>query len=674
MNALVGELGLAVAFAGALLLVSGAYRLLSGVVSVGVYRLGTRLLLGGSAVAMLALETALLADDFSIRYVVNNSATTTPLVFKVASAWAALEGSIVLWGLVLAVFVTLVGRQLAGADDRLAAGALSVLGVVALFFFGLMVTVANPFEICTEAIGRTCTASSPWPWATAAPVAEGRGPNPLLQNHLLMAIHPPILYVGYVGLTAPFAYAISALAQRLTGIEWARRTKAWTLISWSALTTGIVLGGWWSYEVLGWGGYWAWDPVENASFMPWLIATAFIHSSFVQMRRGMLQSWNFVLVISAFSLTILGTFLTRSGAIASVHSFTQSPIGPALLGFLAVTVIASFVLFALRADVVSGAPRLESLSSREGAFLANNMLLTVFAFVVLVGTLFPIFVDAFGDQTVAVSGPFYDKFAVPLSLTLILAMGIGPIMPYRVARGSLVWGRVRTPIQFGLGLGALAVMLGIRDAWPILTFTLSGFVAAVIGRHLFDQARRLRAKNDVTFPQALGMVVRRDPGYWGGQLSHIGVLILAVGIAGSGGLKMTDTVTLTAGNSVDFAGYTLEYQSPFSVTEPNRDVIGARVLVASNGRTIGQVEPRINIFDGYSQAIPTPGVLSRIQGDLYVSAVDISADGLVADVWWFPLQWMVWFGGLVVAMGGVWSSIMRRLEQPSPTPAETTHV
>ena len=670
MNALLGDVGLLTALTGAIILIAAGFQLAGGVILPGWYRAGSRFLLGGAIASMLALQVGLLTDNFSIAYIANNSATTTPTIFKMASAWASLEGSIVLWGLVLAGFTWLVHRQFGGSEDRLGAGALTVLGIVALFFFGLMVTVANPFAVCTEALGTSCAGSSPWPWAGAATIIEGRGPNPLLQNHILMAVHPPILYVGYVGMTAPFAFAISALAQRLPGIEWARRTKQWTLISWAALSTGILLGGWWSYEVLGWGGYWAWDPVENASFMPWLMATAFIHSSFVQIRRGMLQSWNFVLVISTFSLTILGTFLTRSGAITSVHSFTQSAIGPALLAFLAVVVIGSFALFATRAELVASSPRLESFSSREGAFLTNNLLLTVFGFVVLIGTIFPIFVDAFANRTVTISAPFFDRFAVPLSLGLILAMGIGPVMPYRVASPTLVWGRIRTPIQVGLATGALAVLLGVRAAWPILTFTLSGFVAAVIIRHLLTQARRIRAKNDLTWGVALMRVLQGDPGFWGGQVSHLGVLILAVGIAGSSGLGITDTTTIAVGESTTFAGYQLEYRSPFSRSEPNRDVLGARVFVSKNGQTIGMVEPRLNRFVGVGQFIPTPGVMSLPSGDLYISAVDIQADSVTVDIWWFPLQWMVWLGGLVIAMGGVWSAAMRRVARQPDGPVK----
>ncbi|MFQ5948307.1 MAG: heme lyase CcmF/NrfE family subunit, partial [Acidimicrobiia bacterium] len=377
-------------------------------------------ILAGAVIAMGALEVALLTDDFSIEYVANNHSVNTPLIFTIASAWAALEGSIVLWGLVLAGFTVWVFRSVP-SHDRLGVGALAIMGLVAIFFFGLMATAANPFA-----------------GVEVAPV-DGAGPNPLLQNHILMAIHPPMLYLGFVGLTVPFAFAISALIAGEGGSAWLARTRRWTLVAWIFLTAGIVLGALWSYAVLGWGGYWAWDPVENTSFLPWLTATAFVHSSVVQRRRGMLQAWNVALVISTFALTILGTFLTRSGVVASVHSFTQSAIGPAFLAFLAVILVGSFGLFAARAHLVASSPRLESLASREGAFLLNNLLLTLFAFTVLLGTLYPILVEAFSGDQVSVGAPFFDRVAIPISFVLLLAMGLGPVIPSRAARASGVW-------------------------------------------------------------------------------------------------------------------------------------------------------------------------------------------------------------------------------------------
>ncbi|MDX1449970.1 MAG: cytochrome c biogenesis protein CcsA, partial [Acidimicrobiia bacterium] len=426
-----------------------------------------RMLLWAAIAAFLVLELAILGNDFSVVYVADHHATTTPFPFDVATAWAALEGSIVLWGLVLAVYTWLVAKDHRRDPQPLSAGALAVMGIVALFFFGVMSTIANPFETCVEAAQVGCLESSPIPLVGAEAPAEGRGPNPLLQNHLLMAIHPPVLYLGFVGMTAPFAYAVSALAIGRPGIEWLTRSKRWTTTAWSFLTLGIVLGSWWAYEVLSWGGYWAWDPVENASFIPWLVATAFLHSALVQIRRGMLQSWNFVLVITTFALTILATYLTRSGTVASVHSFTQSAIGPALLGFLVFVTAGSLALFAVRAETVAQPSRMETLISREGAFLANNLILTAFAVMVLVGTTYPIFVEALTGDVVQVGRPFFDRLARPLSFALLLAMGIGSAMPWRVARPGLVWKRIHGPLQASLAAGAATVAFVTRVGWVV---------------------------------------------------------------------------------------------------------------------------------------------------------------------------------------------------------------
>ena len=446
-----------------------------------------RVLLAGAIGAMVFLEIGLLADDFSIAYIANNHRTGAPLVFTLAAGWAALEGSIVLWGLVLAAFTAAAFRVMHATEDGFAGGTLSVLGMLAVFWFGLMATVANPFEVCTSAAEAGCTLSSWAPWSPIDFPADGRGANPLLQNHILMAVHPPVLYVGYVGFSVPFAVGIASLASG--GSDWLRTARRWTLVAWGFLTAGIVLGAWWSYEVLGWGGYWAWDPVENASFIPWLLATAFLHSSVVQARRGVLQSWNYVLVIGTFGATILGTFLTRSGVIASVHSFTQSSIGPVLLGFLAVILIGSLVLFAVRIHLIGSPPRLDSLVSREGVFLLNNLLLTVFAFVVLSGTLFPLAVEAFAGNTVGVGRPFFDRWAVPLSYCLIFAMGIGPVTPFRVASPRVLWERLRTPLRIALVVSALVILVVSRNRHLIVVSLLGAFVVTALARHLITQVR-----------------------------------------------------------------------------------------------------------------------------------------------------------------------------------------
>ena len=631
-------------------------------------------IVGGAILAMIALEVGILTDDFSIAYIANNSATTTPFIFKVASAWAALEGSIVLWGLVLAGFVFTVYRGFAKRTepDHLGAGALAVMGVVTLYFFVLMATVSNPFTVCVQPASIGCIEATHWPWADSLAALEGRGPNPLLQNHILMAVHPPMLYVGYVGMTVPFAFAMAALLLGASGTEWLLRTRTWTLIAWGFLTAGIVLGGLWSYEVLGWGGYWAWDPVENASFMPWLIATAFLHSAVVQARRGMLQAWNFVLVIATFAMTILGTFLTRSGVITSVHSFTQSPIGPALLWFLMVVLVASFGLFAARAHVVASSPRLDSLASREGVFLLNNLLLTVFAFVVLTGTLYPMFVDAFSGSQVGVGRPFFDRLAVPLSFGLLLAMGIGPITPYRSAKPEVVWQRVKNPLRVGLGAAALAVALGYRTPWLVVFILASFFVISVIVRNLFVTSRTVAEKREMSLPSAVLRTMRNDAGYWGGQMSHLGVAILALGIAISANLTVEADITLTPGSTESVAGFDLTYVTPVSRQEPTRFVTGALVEVTRNGRVVSELEPRLNQYPTSTQSVATPEVDASWSGDLYLSLKSIDPQQVTLGVFWFPFIWLVWVGGFLAAAAVLWSRLVKKPSDDRQTEARAS--
>ncbi len=612
-------------------------------------------LLGGAAGAMLMLEAGLLASDFSLSYVANNHRSGTSLIFTLASGWAALEGSIVLWGLVLAAFTASAFRVL--ADHPLAAGTLSILGMMAMFWFGLMATVANPFAVCAEAAEAGCALSAWAPWSPIDLPVDGRGANPLLQNHLLMAVHPPVLYVGYVGFSVPFAIGMASLATTRGGHSWLRLARRWTLTAWGFLTAGIVLGAWWSYEVLGWGGYWAWDPVENASFIPWLLATAFIHSSVVQARRGVLQSWNYVLVIGTFSATILGTFLTRSGVIASVHSFTQSTIGPVLLGFLALVLVSSLTLFATRVHLVGSPPRLDSLASREGAFLLNNLLLAVFAFVVLTGTLFPLGVEAFQSTTVGVGRPFFDRWAVPLSYCLLLAMGVGPVTPFRVARASLMRERLITPFRVAIGLAAVMILTVSRNRHLILIALLATFVLAVIVRHLLAMLRRRIDRTGEKRTTALSHLLRGDPSYWGGQISHIGIALLAVGIAASANLAVTAKVELGPGETARFSEYDLTYASPFSRVEPTRTVVGARIEVMRDGKPVTVLNPSLNDYGGPSGPVVTPAVHSMLRGDLYVSLTRLDNQGLHADVHSYPLQWMVWLGGLVTAGGACFSLV-----------------
>ena len=385
----------------------------------------------------------------------------------------------------------------------------------------------------------------------------------------------------------------------------------------------------------------------------------------------MLQAWNFVLVIAAFSLTILGTFLTRSGVVASVHSFTQSAIGPVLLGFLVVVLTASLGLFAARAHLVASAPRLESLASREGAFLLNNLLLSVFALVVLVGTLYPLLVEAFSGAEVGVGAPFFNRLTVPLAFALLLTMGVGPVTPWRLARGDVVWARIRTPLRAGLAAGALLILTGTRNGWVVGAVMLSTFVAGTVVRHLWVTGRARASRLGIPLRRAAVDVVAGDPGFWGGQLSHIGVALAAIGLAAAANLATHTEVDLTAGDKVSFAGYELTYVSPFLRNEPNRTVTGATVIVERDGEVVSELEPRINEYPGASAGIVTPAVHSSLRGDLYLTLTRIDPGGITVELDTTPVVWLIWLGGFVAAAGGAFSTVVRRLSRrtASPEPA-----
>ncbi len=352
-----------------------------------------------AAVGQVAvMEKALITRDFTVAYVAQHGSTRTPALFNVATLWSALEGSILLWVLILVGYLGLVvWRFKSRLEDPLVAWAVTVISIVCVFFFLLLMGPAYPFG-----------EFDPWPGF------DGPGPNPLLQNHILMAFHPPILYLGYVGMTVPFSFAIAALITGRVGEGWLLQTRKWTLIAWGCLSLGIILGSWWSYEILGWGGYWAWDPVENASFLPWLTSTAFLHSVMIQEKKGMLRVWNLSLLCATFSLTILGTFITRSGVLESVHSFTESGIGPLLLGFFLLVVITSVGLIAWRGESLRSPGSISSPLSRTGAFLLNNLLFGCFAFVVFLGTVFPLVIEALNGDRISVGNPYFVKMSTPI--------------------------------------------------------------------------------------------------------------------------------------------------------------------------------------------------------------------------------------------------------------------
>jgi cytochrome c-type biogenesis protein CcmF len=586
------------------------------------------------AVANLLMVQALVVRDFSLTYVAQVGSHATPLFFTIISLWAALEGSLLFWGLVLASLTALAVYLHRDHEGPLVPYALATMMGVGVFFYLLLVVPANPF-------------------APVFPVpADGPGPNPLLQNHPLMAVHPPILYLGYVGMTIPFAFAIGALLSGRLDDTWLRLTRRWTVFAWIFLSLGVVAGMWWSYEVLGWGGYWAWDPVENASFLPWLTATALIHSSMVQERRGMLRVWNLTLAVSTFLLTILGTFLTRSGILSSVHAFAEGTVGTYFVVFMAITLVFSVVLLMGRSDRLKTPGSLDSAASRETVFLFNNVILVAFTFTVLLGTLFPLLAEAFRGVTVSVGAPFFNQMTLPFVVALLFLMGVGPALPWgKASRGGLernfLWAAGAMAVT-----AVVAVVLGTRDPYAVLAFAFAAFALVTNVREYVIPVRgRMRARKEGPF-RALGQVALSNPRRYGGYFAHLGVVVMAVGIAASSALQTKHEATLRPGQSMQVEDFTLRFDGMWAQDQPQRFSVGATLTASRNGRGIGTMEPRLNYYPMQEDPVPTPAVRSRLT-DLYVVLMAFQPDGSTATIQAIvePLVIWIWTGGAMIALG-----------------------
>ena len=590
--------------------------------------------LGGAVLAVMAMERALITRDFTVQYVADNGSTRTPPLFNVATLWAALEGSILLWVLVLAGYVVLTAHHFRHRlDDRLVAWALLTQLVVCIFFFGLLVGPANPFGVFDP-----------------PPGFDGPGPNPLLQNHPLMAFHPPMLYLGYVGFTVPFSFAIAALVTGRVGEGWLVETRRWTLFAWGFLTAGIIAGSWWSYEVLGWGGYWAWDPVENASLLPWLTGTAYLHSVMVQERRGMLRVWNLSLLCATFSLTILGTFLTRSGVVDSVHAFTESVIGPSFLGFFALVVAVTVGLIGWRGDRLRSPGSIDSPLSREGAFLANNVLFAAFAAVVLFGTVWPLVVEALNDDRISVGAPYFNRLTTPLGLSILFLMAVAPVLPWRKATGELLRRRLLWPSVFATAVVVLSVSLGARGTATVAAFGLGAFAGGVVVRQLFLAVRRQGWR---------GFVGRTN----GGMVVHLGVVLIGVALAASNAYVHQRELTLEPGESALFEGHRFTYLGWVEEQSSERLATKAEVLIDGTGPW----KPAISRYFFGSQQVGTPSTRTGLREDIQLSLLDLPDDPggpVTIRVTIQPLVIWLWIGGGVMALGTLLAAVPGRRRRP----------
>jgi cytochrome c-type biogenesis protein CcmF len=602
-------------------------------------------------VACVAMVISLLTHDFSVLYVAENNATTTPPFISAISLWAALEGSILFWTLLATGWATLVLYRHRDRHGTLMPWVGATLAAVNLFFFTVLTWPGNPF-------------------LRTSPVAsEGIGPNALLQNHPFMALHPPLLYLGYTGLAIPFAFGMAALVTRRLDEEWLRIVRRWTLVPWTFLTLGIVAGAWWSYEVLGWGGYWAWDPVENAALLPWLTATAFLHSSMVAERRGGLRVWTGALVVATFVLTLLGTFLTRSGVVASVHSFTQSAIGPWFLGGVTLALAGGLTLLVWRLPDLVGGGRPSATASRESAFLLNNVLFLGLTFAVLFGTLLPLIMLLFGGEQISVGAPWFNTVTVPIFVALLFLMGVGPALPWGAASWRTLRERLGLPLVLGAAVAGTALALGLREPASVLTLGLAAFVGAImLDEVIRGSGARARGRGEDPATATWRLATRNRRRY-GGYVVHLGVLVMAVGVAISSGLAIDRTVTLSPGEVGSIGAYQL--RNDRLVVEPlpeDARVTETRAELTVIGPQPGTLATALRDYPNSQAAIATPAVRTSLGEDLYVTllASDPTTGIVTLHLFVNPLVVWIWIGGAITGAGAVFAAWPERSSRTVP--------
>jgi cytochrome c-type biogenesis protein CcmF len=588
-------------------------------------------------VASVVLLAALARHDFSFRYVAEHTSRELPLGYTLTAFWGGQEGSLLLWLLVLtgyAVAAVLAGRR---AGPEVLAWVVPVLGLVGTFFSLLLVFVASPF-------------------ASQAAAADGAGLNPSLQNPY-MAIHPPMLYLGYVGLTIPFAFAMAALLARRTDERWIVATRRWTLAAWAFLGVGQLLGAHWAYVEIGWGGYYAWDPVENAALMPWLAATAFLHSVMIQEKRGMLKVWNVLLVVLAFGLSLFGTFLTRSGIIQSIHSFTQSSIGAWFLAFICLITAGSLALIFARLPLLRAKTRLESLVSREATFLYNNLLLVALALTILWGVVYPILSEAVTGQASSVSKPYYNFFLKAFGLPLLALMGIGPLVAWRRASLRALGRTFVWPLAVSIGAGAGLLVLGAgRSPIGVVAYTFSVFVLAAIALEFARGTSARKALGDLGWFGAFSSLVSRNRRRYGGYVVHASIVLLAIGITGSSLYGTTREARLARGQGMTVAGDRVVFRGFETTLEANHRAIRALVDVYRGDKYLGRYKPGKNQYFAEDQISNEVSIRHDpvTGGDLFMIADQVNSDGTVdLKVLQEPLVNLLWLAGLVFIGGSL---------------------
>ena len=584
------------------------------------------------AIAGAALVTALFAHDFSLEYVTNYSSLALSPTYTMAAFWGGMEGSLLFWTVLLCAFAAIAVRRKTNPDTLIRAWATAVLAGISVFFLVLLIFPANPFVVLAD------------------PPPNGKGLNPLLQSPGML-IHPPLLYTGFVAFSIPFAFGMAALLTKRLDEGWLRQTRRWSLFAWSALSIGIVLGGAWAYTELGWGGYWAWDPVENASFMPWLTATAYLHSVVIQEKRKMFKVWNLGLILMTYALAVFGTFLTRSGILSSIHTFTEGPIGKWFLPFLALMLVGGLAMIGSRLDQLKSENRFDSLLSRESAFLANNVLFLAAAFAVLWGTIYPIIVEAVTGVRLAVGPPFFNSVFIPIGLALLALTGLGPLIAWRRMNRKAFARMIRVPLLAGALTAIALTAAGVRSTGALIAFALCVFTTFAVVSEFARGSRVYRKRESVGWPVALSRTLMRNRRRYGGYIVHLGVVLIVIGFSGSA-FKTERAAHLAEGQSMRVGDYKLTYEELVRGETDEKEIYQANISAWRDGQAVEALTPQRNLHKVQQQYQSEVAIASGPIEDLYVVVTAVDPDG-AASVRAFvnPLTWWIWVGAAVMALG-----------------------
>ena len=605
-------------------------------------------------ISTFSLEYLFFSDNFANAYVVSHSNRALATFYKIAALWAGQEGSILFWTFLLSIYIFSVLIAYRNKNGELMPYVGVILAGVQTFFLILNNFIASPFK--------ALAAAGPDGVLQLVARSDGNGLKPLLQ-YPEMVIHPPNLYSGYTGFTIPFAFALAALLAHYPGEKWIHLTRKWTMIAWCFQTMGILLGAHWAYAVLGWGGYWGWDPVENASLLPWLTGTAFLHSVMMQEKRGMMKVWNVWLVFSTFFLCILGTFLTRSGVVSSVHAFAQSNIGPWFVGFLALIFTVCLVAYLWNRDYLKSENQLDSMVSRESSFLFNNLILLVSCVAVLSGTLFPVFSEWVSGEKISVGAPFFNKVNIPIGLLLLFLTGVGPLLAWRKTSVESLKRNFLWPVVIGLVGGGIIFAWGVREMYSLVCFILCIFVAATIVMEFYRGAKVVRARSRASFLTSALELTMRNTRRYGGYIVHMGMVLIFVGLAGAA-FKQDVQKELEPGQTMQIGPYSLLLQNLDS--KPEANYTGNRLIVEvfKNNKTLMMLYPERRIFEADQETGTMVAIYSTLREDLYVVYAGQSpgTNLPVIHAYLNPLVKWIWFGGVIVVFGTLVALMPNRRE------------